>query len=266
MGDTIIIYDHHSMITIHTNMTKIVNLRIHVAPVGFEIDRIAIPAKQMKADRVWLLMHAEPSKDQAQGYMEKIRTQLKKEKIEVQVAHSNRFDLFKILRALREIVQKEDGNDIFVNCSSGSKIQAIACMMACMMFQGKTKLTPYYAEPESYSSIKGEQLSSGLKSVVKLPAYEIHTPKPILVQALKIIQENDGKITKKEMAKIVYEKKLIMVNAREENFQQARFASLDKNIIQPLLNEWRFIEVERIGRTRWIKATPEGLGAVEFLG
>ena len=254
------------MITKHTNMSNIVNLRVHVAPVGFEIDRIALAAKQMKADRVWLLMHTEPSKDRAQGFMEKIKAQLKKEKIEVQVSHSNRFDLFKLLRALKEIVQKEEGNDIFVNCSSGSKIQAIACMMACMMFQGKTKLTPYYAEPESYSSVKGEQLSSGLKSIVKLPAYEIHTPKSILVQALKIIQENGGKITKKEMAKIVDEKKLIVVNAKEENFQQARFASLDKNIIQPLLNEWKFIEVERIGRTRWIKITPEGLGAVEFLG
>jgi Domain of unknown function (DUF6293)/DUF6293 C-terminal winged helix domain len=254
------------MITIHTNMSKIVNLRIHIAPVGFEIDRIAIPAKQMKADRVWLIMHEDPSKDRAQGFMEKIKTQLKKEKIEVQITHSNRFDLFKILRALKEIVQSEEGNDIFVNCSSGSKIQAIACMMACMMFHGKTKLTPYYAEPESYSNVKGDQLSLGVKSVVKLPAYEIHTPKPVLVQALKIVQQNGGKITKKEMAKIVDEKKLIVVNAKEENFQQARFASLDKNIIQPLLNEWKFIEVERIGRTRWIKITPEGLGAVEFLG
>jgi hypothetical protein len=254
------------MLTIHTNMNKMVHLRTHVAPVGFEIDRIALPAKQMKADKLWLIMHAEPSKDKAWGFMEKIKTQLKKEKIEVQITYSNRFDLFKILKALKEIVQKEEDNDIFVNCSSGSKIQAIACMMACMMFQGKTKLTPYYAEPESYSSVKGEQLSSGLKSIVKLPAYEIHTPKPVLVKALKIIQENGGKITKKEMAKIAYEKKIIVVNAREENFQQARFASLDKNIIQPLLNEWKFIEVERVGRTRWIRATPEGLGAVEFLG
>ena len=253
------------MHTIHTNMSKIVNLRIHVAPVGFEIDRIAIPAKQMKADRVWLVMHEEISKDRAHGYMEKIMAQLKKEKIEVKISHSNRSDLFKLLRTLREIVENEDGNDIFVNCSSGSKIQAIACMMACMMFQGKTKLTPYYAEPENYSSIRGEQLSSGLKSVVKLPAYEIHTPKPTLVQALKIIKDGDGKITKKDMAKLAYEKKLLAVHAKEENFQQARFASLDKNIIQPLLNEWKFIEVERIGRTRWIKITQEGLGAVEFL-
>ncbi len=68
------------MITKHTNMSNIVNLRIHIAPVGFEIDRIAIPAKQMKADRVWLIMHEEPSKDRAQGFMEKIKTQLKKRK------------------------------------------------------------------------------------------------------------------------------------------------------------------------------------------
>lgn len=263
---TIIIYHHHSKQTIHTIMSKIVNLRVHIAPVGFEIDRIAIPAKQMKADRVWLVMHEEQSKDRALGYMEKIKLHLKKEKIEVETAYSDRFDLFKLLRALREIVQKEEGNDIFVNCSSGSKIQAIACMMACMMFQETAKLTPYYAEPESYTSVRGKQLSSGLKSIVKLPAYEIHTPKSSLVHALKIIKENGGKITKKEMAKLSFEKKLIVVNAKEENFQQARFASLDKNIIQPLLNEWKFIEVERIGRTRWIKITQEGLGAVEFLG
>ena len=183
------------MQTIHT-MMNIGNLRVHIAPVGFEIDRIAIAAKQMKADRVWLLKHGDPAKDRAQGYMEKIRTQLKKEKIEVHVEYTDRFSLFKILKSVREIVEKEKDNYVFINCSSGSKIQAIACMMACMMFQGKTKMTPYYAEPESYASVKGEQLSTGLKTVVKLPAYEIHTPKPALVQALKIIKEDGGNITK----------------------------------------------------------------------
>lgn len=253
------------MQTIHTMMTSLTNLRIHIAPVGFEIDRIVIPAKKMKADKVCLLMHGDPAKDKAKGYMEKIRAELKKDKIEVEVVYSDRFDLFKILKSVKEIVQKEKENGIFVNLSSGSKIQAIACMMACMMFQGKNKLTPYYAEPESYATVKGAQLSSGLKTIVQLPAYEIHTPKPVLVQALKIIKEQGGKITKKEMARLAHENKLIVVNAREENFQQARFASLDKNIIQPLLREWKFVEIEQIGRNRWIKITPEGLGAEEFL-
>ncbi len=246
-------------------ITSIAHLRVHIAPVGFEIDRIVISAKKMRADKVWLLMHGNPLKDRAKPYMEKIRAQLKKDKIEVEVAYSDRFDLFKILKSVKDIAQREDGNYIFVNVSSGSKIQAIACMMACMMFQGKNKLTPYYVEPENYTSIKGAQLSSGLKTIVQLPAYEIHTPKPALVQALKIIKENGGKITKKEMARLADERKLITVNAREENFQQARFASLDKNIIQPLIQEWKFIEVEQIGRNRWITITPEGMGAEGFL-
>jgi hypothetical protein len=55
------------------------------------------------------------------------------------------------------------------------------------------------------------------------------------------------------------------VGAKDENYEQARFASLDKNIIQPLENEWGFIQVEKIGRNRWIKLTKEGEHASEFL-
>ena len=38
-------------------MKDIVNLRIHIAPVGFELDRIILPAVRMKADKVWLIAH-----------------------------------------------------------------------------------------------------------------------------------------------------------------------------------------------------------------
>ena len=39
----------------------------------------------------------------------------------------------------------------------------------------------------------------------------------------------------------------------------------NKNIIAPLEKEWKFIEVEKIGRNRWIKITQEGKDAAEFL-
>jgi len=67
------------------------------------------------------------------------------------------------------------------------------------------------------------------------------------------------------MAKLAEENQIIQVNARDENYIQARFASLDKNIIQPLQEQWKFIEVEKIGRNRWIKVTQEGINAAEFL-
>jgi len=98
-----------------------------------------------------------------------------------------------------------------------------------------------------------------------LPTFEIHTPRSELIKALKIIKDHEGKISKKDMAQIAEDEKLIVVNAREENLSQARFTSLDKNIIQPLLNEWKFVEIKKIGKTRWVHITEDGIDATKFL-
>lgn len=253
------------MHTIDTIMKPISNLRVHIAPVGFEVDRIVISAKQMKADKVWLLIHNNPSEDKAGPFIEKIQKQLKKEKIKFSIERHNRLDLFNIIKSIKEIVSKEEGNDIYVNLASGSKIQAIASMMACMMFNEEKRIKPFYAEAERYSGFEGNQMSFGVKNLMQIPTYEIHTPKTELIETLRIIINNKGRIRKKEMAKLAEKNNLIIVNAREENYTQARFASLDKNIIQPLVEQWKFVEVEKIGRTRWVKITQEGINAAEFL-
>lgn len=67
------------------------------------------------------------------------------------------------------------------------------------------------------------------------------------------------------MASLAEEANLISVNAREENANQARFASLDKNIIQPLEDQWGFVRIEKVGRNRWIEITQDGINAAEFL-
>ncbi len=246
-------------------MKNLTNLRVHIAPVGFEIDRIVIPAKKMKADKVWLLIHENPSEDKAGPFVEKIKKLLTKEKIKVVLEHHNRLDLFKIIKSIKEIVTIEKGNDIYVNLASGSKIQAIASMMACMMFNEQKSIKPFYAEAETYPGFEGKQMSYGVKNLMEIPTFDIHTPKPELVKALQIIIKQNGRLRKKDMALFAEKENLITVNAREENYTQARFASLDKNIIQPLVEQWKFAEVEKIGRTRWVKITQEGINAAEFL-
>ena len=52
------------------------------------------------------------------------------------------------------------------------------------------------------------------------------------------------------MAEIAEERGIITVNAEKSNHSQARFASLDKNIIEPLEKEWGFVEIEKIGKPR----------------
>jgi hypothetical protein len=254
------------MHTKDTVMVKIAKLRIHIAPVGFEIDRVVLPAKQEKADKVWLLVHENKSEDKATPFISKITNKLDKLGIPVAQESHNRLDLFQIIRAVKNIIQKEGENDIYVNLASGSKIQAIGTMMACMMFNDSSNIHPFYVEAKDYAGFVGKtQLSTGIKEIQNVPPYSIKIPDLKLINALKMILDNGGKITKKQMAELAEKNNLISINPKdEEHRSMVRFTSLDKNIIQPL-EEWKFIVVNKVGRNRWITITDEGINASEFL-
>ena len=247
-------------------MKEIVNLRVHIAPVGFELDRIIIPAIDQKADKVWLIAHDNVAEDKAAQYREKIVKQLEKNGIKTEITYANRLRLFPIIKAVTEIIIKERKNDIYVNVASGSKIHSIGCMMACMMFDDRKKIHPFYAQAEQYPEYDGKtQQTYGVAEMHPLPTYRIGTPKLELIKAMRIIKDAGGRIQKKKMAEEAEKSKIITVNARKQNFTQARFASLDKNIVQPLVETWGFVEVEKVGRNRWLKLTDDGNYASEFL-
>ncbi len=250
-------------------MKIIENLRVHVAPVGFEIDRIVLPAKNMKADRVYLLVHDNPSLDKATKFYDRIEKSLKEANIETVRESHDRLDMFKIIKSVKTIAEKEKGNTIYINLASGSKIQSIASMIASMMFNDDANIHPFYVEAEKYvgfsdKAISSEKpISSGIKEIQSVPTYEIRKPAQRHIDALQIVVESEGRLSKKEMARIAKERRLITVNATNES--QATFASLDKNIIRPLEDQWKFIKVEKIGRNRWIQVTEHGQNAAKFL-
>ena len=247
-------------------MKEIVNLRVHIAPVGFEMDRIIIPAVKMKADKVWLVAHDNVAEDKASKYRQRIQKLLEKKGIKTEIAYANRLRLFPIIKAVTEIIFKERKNDIYVNVATGSKVHAIGCMMACMLFDDRDKIHPFYAQAEQYPEYEGDlQQTYGVAEIHPLPTYRIGTPKRELLEAMRIIKNAGGRIQKKDMAEEAEKSKIITVNARKQNFTQARFASLDKNIVQPLVDTWKFVEVEKIGRNRWLKLTEDGNHASEFL-
>ena len=247
-------------------MKEIVNLRVHIAPVGFELDRIIIPAVKMKADKVWLVAHDNVVEDKASKYRQRIQKLLEKKGIKTETVYANRLRLFPIIKAVTEVIFKERKNDIYVNVATGSKVHAIGCMMACMLFDDREKIHPFYAQAEKYPEYEGTaQQTYGVAEIHSLPTYRIGTPKRELLEAMRIIKNAGGRIQKKKMAEEAEKSKIITVNARKQNFTQARFASLDKNIVQPLVETWGFVEVEKIGRNRWIKMTEDGEHAAEFL-
>ena len=247
-------------------MKNIMKLRVHIAPVGFEIDRIIVPATNMRADKIWLIGHNNLSQDKARPFLEKVRKTLEKKNIEVKEVTADRYRLFDIVRTIKEIISEEKNNDIYLNVASGSKIHAVGMMMATMIFDDRSNLHPFYAQAKEYHYTKiSEPHTTGIEAIHDLPTYRIHTPRKKHLDALKILVDNDGKMKKKEMAEIAEEQKIIIINAEPSNHSQARFASLDKNIISPLENDWGYITTEKVGRNRWIHLTDEGRWASEFL-
>ena len=51
--------------------------------------------------------------------------------------HANRLQLFDIIRVVKEIILEHRNDEFYVNVASGSKIHAIGCMMACMVFDDR---------------------------------------------------------------------------------------------------------------------------------
>ena len=186
------------MHTVDTIMTNLATFRVHIAPLGFEIDRIILPLKQTKADKLCLIVHEKTAEDKSRPYLEKIKKECKKLDVKLELSYANRLGIFNMIKLVKDVIIAEENNYIYVNVASGSKIQAIACMMACMILKECNNIQPFYAEPESYAAFEGKQQSFGLKDTIPLPIYEIQTPKQKLLDALKIVYTHDKqKLTKK---------------------------------------------------------------------
>ncbi len=247
-------------------MLKGVSLRIHIAPAGYELDRITIPAREMKADRVWLLAFNDKDKDDAKSFREEVEKILSTMRIETKVKECNIIDLYGVLRAMREIIEEEKNNDIFINVASGSKIEAIAGMLTASIFRELTNIIPYYPVPDNYN-VKPEitePISTGLKSIEFLPEYHIEQPKSEQIKLLDLIAKHGGKIKKKRLMEIAVENGLIYSNG--ENKTQAYYASLNTNYLEKM-KDWKLIEqVESGGRSKEVQITKTGKDMLKFLG
>lgn len=206
-----------------------------------------------------------------------IRGKLEGTGIDIQEMVHDRTDLFDIIRATKEIIWQERGNSVFVNLSSGSKIQAIGCMMACMMVSEGCNVKSYYAEPNEYQRLD-RPLSIGVKRVIEMPKCNLRVPSEILIRTLQIIRLHK-RIKKKNLLDRLVDAGIIMisydpektpepdtlvVNSLEENRLVAGLARMDKGIIRPL-TEWGFVEVSKMGRNRWVTLTEEGENAARFM-
>ena len=243
-------------------MVNLYSKRIQIAPVGFEIDRVVIPAKKEKAEIVYLMVHkniTEANYAVHKKYYTLIQKKLKAAKIETELVYCDWKNIEEITRVTRDLILKEADNEIAINLASGSKNHAIGLDRACMTFRKRDNFKTIYPVPKKYPAAKFPvQQSSGLKNIIQVATHRTIVPEPELIFALKIIKHNgtiipgkskEGKkgIKKKDLAKEIF-----------GDSTKVNLTRLQRNITQKLDEIWAAIEIIKVGQSDWIRLTEDG--------
>ena len=124
------------------------DLRIHIVPVGYDVyARVTVPLEQMNANKIYFIKHEKGAIRGHEKFFSKIKNIVKQSNRKFEEKYTDIWDLYKCLELYREIISKEieKKNRIFINVSTGTKVTAMAGILACMIFNQ----TPYYARQKT---------------------------------------------------------------------------------------------------------------------
>jgi len=241
-----------------------VQLRVHIAPIGYEARRITKPLMDMQADRVYFI-RIKPN-DTAELYYREIMKELKLHysHIEIKEDYTDMWDLYQCLEKFREIIFKERKNQIFINVSSGTKITAIAGMLSCMLWNAN----PYYARVTYEDPKRIEKLPTENVFVPSiLPVYDINKPDNAFMIVIKLLEKNGGSINKARLITELEDAKVIQpINVEKKKFTSAAKHSQLRSILQSMENDWKYVEVSGSGIRSQVVLTEQGKNALRIFG
>jgi len=228
--------------------------RVHVMPVGYENDRIVLPAERLQADRVVLLEYEDETDHPS--YVERVCERLDRAGIARDVVPCDIFDFYDSIGTIAEVATEFDGDDVHVNLASGSKITAIGGMVACMA----TGATPYYVRAERYAVETDGDVAEGVREVTRLPTYPMDSPDPQHVAVMAYLAENDG-ARKGELIRFGEERGLPFLAEHDAANAKSEYRLLDSHVVDPLADR-EYVTVEAVGRSKRVRLTDAGENAL----
>ncbi|MFC4549606.1 MULTISPECIES: DUF6293 family protein [Halorussus] len=232
---------------------------VHVAPLGYEYDRILGPARKYGVDIIYLLEHEGPSA--ATDYHDDLREELRDLGVEVRSRDVDLMDIYDVLGVVTTLTAEHEDDIVRVNVSSGTKLSAVGAAIACMC----TDATAYYVHPEGYPyADRRERQSYGYADDEVLPSYPIEAPTTDQVAVMAYLAEANTDaytVKKKDIIDHAEEVGLSFVADNDPANDKAKFALLNANVVEPLLED-QYISVEDVGRRKQVTLTDTGEDAL----
>lgn len=236
-------------------------MRVHIVPVGFEEDRVVMPAIEMKAEKI-ILVVKDGDSTRGKQFVKNSIEKLSGKGIKVEEQPIQFFDLNKNMELFNQLIKEHKNDDIYINISTGSKIQALAALFAAMAAKNEgIRITTYYAIPSKYGNVN-EPISTGLKDIISIPIFPLPQPSSEIKEATKLLLNKP--FSKEELGKILAQKgvlgeklKRAIDDSWDEKTRISVHSTVQSKIIVPMLNE-KYIITEKKGRNLIITLTEFG--------
>ena len=245
--------------------------RIHIAAVGFEVERVTVPVIEERADRVYLISRS--GEDAAAPFVDEVVRRLRKAPmpVDIRVERTQIWDVFGALGLLRRIFEAEQRTDrnapgvvpIRVNVSTGTKITAIAGTLACMLWRGEAYYVQVGHTWYSDRAPRVKPINDQVRSVEPVSVYELRSPSPELVELLSALQRRGGALRKRELIR-----ELRLDRAGPDGrtpTPQAQHSRL-RTLLAPLERRWGFVASDPTGGRGRVRLTDQGRLAVRLFG
>ncbi|RDI72684.1 HFX_2341 family transcriptional regulator domain-containing protein [Halopelagius longus] len=254
--------------------------RVHIAPLGYERDRVVEPARREAADVVYLLVN-DPGRgpdesgdlsvdtawtpeaeavdwDAATPYQLAVREELD-EFCDARGVPVRIRDVYDVMGVATTIAARHDDDQVFVNISSGPNVAAVGAAIACMT----TDALPYSVTPESYGHDVAETpLTRGVAEVTTVPDYPIESPTREQVHIMgylyEMTVEKPYSVNKRNLIDRAEDYDLPFLDNYSTESRQSEYRRLDAAIIDPL-REKEYIRLEPAGKQKNVVLTETGI-------
>jgi hypothetical protein len=259
--------------------------RVHVAPLGYEYDRVLEPARRYGADVLYALVdvprermagvagdadggvrRAEVDATRWVGrgrtgasYHEDLLAALSETGVEVRVRAADLYDVYDVLGAVTTVAARHADDDVRVNVSTGGALAAVGATVACM--DGSTDATAYYVHPEERAHDgAAAPTTRGFADVDTLPTYPVDSPTSDQVAVMRYLRRADT-------AAYTPKKRDVIDHAKEAGLgfvaddppanRQGEFRRLNAAVVEPLVADG-YVTVDDVGRRKELSLTERG--------
>jgi len=229
---------------------------VHVAPLGYEYDRIRQPVLEYGADTLYLLCDPHLRVP----YHDELSAELTGRGVSVRRCTVDLGDMYDVLGEVTTLVDAHSEDIVRVNVSSGPKVAAVGAALACMA----TDASGYHVHPDArLHPVEETPRTEGMALAEQLPSYPLETPTTDQIQILEYVETTPETYTPKKSDLIAFaeENELSFITRSAPANDKAKFALLNNRIVDPLV-ESGYLEIEPVGRTKQVRLTETGRNAL----